>query len=46
MPLDTGEQSLAVVEADGSIKRHGTVAFQPMLVEGEQADTVEATDSP
>ncbi|TQR22348.1 protein-L-isoaspartate O-methyltransferase [Haloferax sp. wsp5] len=26
MPLGTGEQSLAVVEADGSVKRHGTVA--------------------
>jgi protein-L-isoaspartate(D-aspartate) O-methyltransferase len=41
MPLGTGEQSLAVVDADGSAERHGTVAFQPMLVEGEQADTVE-----
>ncbi|WP_424000924.1 protein-L-isoaspartate O-methyltransferase family protein [Haloarcula salina] len=41
MPLGTGEQSLAVVGADGSTERLGTVAFQPMLVEGEQADTVE-----
>jgi len=41
MPHGAGEQSLAVVE-DGEIaERLGGVAFQPMLVEGEQADTVE-----
>jgi protein-L-isoaspartate(D-aspartate) O-methyltransferase len=41
LPLGAGEQSLAVVEADGVSERLGGVAFQPMLVEGEQADTVE-----
>ncbi len=41
MPLGAGEQSLAVVEDDGVAERLGGVAFQPMLVEGEQADTVE-----
>ena len=41
MPHGAGEQHLAVVE-DGEIaERLGGVAFQPMLVEGEQADTVE-----
>ncbi len=41
MPLGAGEQSLAVVEPDGVAERLGGVAFQPMLVEGEQADTPE-----
>lgn len=41
MPVGAGEQSLAVVE-DGEIAaRLGGVAFRPMLVEGEQADTPE-----
>jgi protein-L-isoaspartate(D-aspartate) O-methyltransferase len=41
MPHGAGEQHIAVVE-DGEIaERLGGVAFQPMLVEGEQADTVE-----
>jgi protein-L-isoaspartate(D-aspartate) O-methyltransferase len=41
MPLGTNEQTLTVVGADGSRDRLGTVAFRPMLVEGEQTDTVE-----
>ena len=41
MPLGTSEQSLSVVGADGDIQRLGGCAFSPMLVEGEQADTVE-----
>jgi protein-L-isoaspartate(D-aspartate) O-methyltransferase len=41
MPLGTRDQSLAVVDSDGTVERRGGVAFEPMLVEGEQADTVE-----
>jgi len=41
MPLGANEQSLSVVESDGEIRRLGGCAFSPMLVEGEQADTVE-----
>jgi protein-L-isoaspartate(D-aspartate) O-methyltransferase len=46
LPLGGGEQTLAAVEPvdDGSyavVERHGTTAFAPMLLEGEQADTVE-----
>jgi len=41
MPLGANEQTLALVDRDGSAERLGSVAFQPMLVEGEQADTVE-----
>ena len=48
MPHGAGEQTLAVVEPGGLgqpdgevVERLGGVAFQPMLVEGEQADTVE-----
>jgi len=41
MPLGANEQTLALVDADGDAERLGSVAFQPMLVEGEQADTVE-----
>jgi protein-L-isoaspartate(D-aspartate) O-methyltransferase len=52
MPLGAGEQTLVTVEraSDGAAgdraeaeiaERLGGVAFQPMLVEGEQADTVE-----
>jgi protein-L-isoaspartate(D-aspartate) O-methyltransferase len=48
MPHGAGEQTLVVVErrADGAedaavTERLGSVAFRPMLVEGEQADTVE-----
>jgi protein-L-isoaspartate(D-aspartate) O-methyltransferase len=41
MPLGAHEQSLAAVDADGSVTRLGGCAFDPMLVEGEEADTVE-----
>jgi len=42
MPMGGNDQSLVTVGADGEIRgRHGTVAFRPMLVEGEQVDTVE-----
>jgi len=41
MPLGAAEQTLTVVDADGETQRLGGVAFQPMLVEGEQADTPE-----
>jgi len=42
MPLGASGQTLVGVDADGEVvERHGTVAFRPMLVEGEQADTVE-----
>jgi protein-L-isoaspartate(D-aspartate) O-methyltransferase len=41
MPHGAGEQTLVVVEDDEIAQRLGSVAFQPMLVEGEQADTVE-----
>jgi protein-L-isoaspartate(D-aspartate) O-methyltransferase len=41
MPLGAHEQTLAVVDRDGSVERLGSCAFDPMLVEGEQADTVE-----
>jgi protein-L-isoaspartate(D-aspartate) O-methyltransferase len=43
MPLGGREQTLVTVDGDsGEVReRLGGVAFQPMLVEGEQADTVE-----
>ena len=46
LPLGGGEQTLTVVEPVQSggyavSERHGTIAFSPMLLEGEQADTVE-----
>ena len=41
MPLGAAEQSLTVVSPTGAIERLGGCAFDPMLVEGEQADTVE-----
>ncbi len=41
MPLGASEQSLSVVRSDGSSTQLGGCAFDPMLVEGEQADTVE-----
>jgi protein-L-isoaspartate(D-aspartate) O-methyltransferase len=41
MPLGAGEQSLAAVDRDGAVERLGGCAFAPMLVEGEQATTVE-----
>jgi protein-L-isoaspartate(D-aspartate) O-methyltransferase len=42
MPLGAGSQSLVEVGPTGRVEeRHGPIAFKPMLVEGEQADTVE-----
>jgi protein-L-isoaspartate(D-aspartate) O-methyltransferase len=41
MPLGSHEQSITVVEADGSTTPLGGCAFEPMLVEGERGDTVE-----
>jgi protein-L-isoaspartate(D-aspartate) O-methyltransferase len=46
LPLGGGEQTLSVVEADEAdepevVDRLGTTAFSPMLVDGEQANTVE-----
>jgi protein-L-isoaspartate(D-aspartate) O-methyltransferase len=45
LPLGGGEQTLSVVTPDGPggevSERLGTTAFAPMLVEGEQATTVE-----
>ncbi|QSG08820.1 protein-L-isoaspartate O-methyltransferase family protein [Halapricum desulfuricans] len=40
-PLGAGTQTLSVVSRDGEIERHGTVAFQPMLVDGESPHEVE-----
>jgi protein-L-isoaspartate(D-aspartate) O-methyltransferase len=45
LPLGGGEQTLSVVTPDGAdyetVERLGTTAFAPMLVDGEQATTVE-----
>jgi len=42
MPLGGSDQTLVAVDAGGDVvERHGTVAFRPMLVDGEQVDTVE-----
>ena len=41
MPLGNGGQELVAIEDGERVAEHGTVAFHPMLVEGEQADTVE-----
>jgi len=41
MPLGAAQQSLAVVGADGDVERRGGMAFEPLLVEGEQAGAVE-----
>jgi protein-L-isoaspartate(D-aspartate) O-methyltransferase len=46
LPLGGGEQTLSVVEADEAdepavVDQLGTTAFSPMLVDGEQANTVE-----
>ncbi|QSG15784.1 protein-L-isoaspartate O-methyltransferase family protein [Halapricum desulfuricans] len=41
MPLGAGTQTLSVVSKDGEIERHGTVAFQPMLVDGESTHEIE-----
>ena len=42
MPLGASDQSLAAVDATGRVTElFGPIAFQPMLVEGEQSETVE-----
>ncbi len=41
MPLGAHDQNIATVDANGSVTRSGGCAFNPMLVEGEQVDTVE-----
>ena len=41
MPLGAGTQSIATIDAEGNAERLGGCAFAPMLVEGEQATTVE-----
>jgi protein-L-isoaspartate(D-aspartate) O-methyltransferase len=41
IPLGTGGQELVAIEDGERVAEFGTVAFRPMLVEGEQADTVE-----
>ena len=41
MPLGAREQALSVVDRNGGVERLGSCAFDPMLVEGEQVDTVE-----
>ena len=41
MPLGAREQSITRIDPDGEVEPLGGCAFGPMLVEGEQADTVE-----
>ncbi len=41
MPLGTHQQSFAVIDADGNVEQHGGCAFAPLLVEGEEAGSVE-----
>jgi protein-L-isoaspartate(D-aspartate) O-methyltransferase len=41
MPLGNGTQELVAIEDGERVSEHGTVAFYPMLVDGEQSDTVE-----
>lgn len=41
MPLGAPEQSLATVDAAGNVERYGGCVFAPLLVDGEQAGTVE-----
>lgn len=42
LPMGGAEQTLVAIDADGDVVgEFGSVAFQPMLVEGEQADTPE-----
>ena len=41
MPLGSGTQELVAIEDGERVDEYGTVVFHPMLVEGEQADTVE-----
>ncbi|WP_338727166.1 protein-L-isoaspartate O-methyltransferase [Haladaptatus sp. DJG-WS-42] len=41
MPLGVGEQTLVAFEASEVVERCGTVLFRPLLVDGEQAGTLE-----
>ena len=41
MPIGAGTQELVAIEGGDVVAEHGTVAFRPLLVEGEQADVVE-----
>ncbi len=41
MPLGTPQQSLSVVDAGGEVDQLGGCAFEPLLIEGEQAGTLE-----
>jgi protein-L-isoaspartate(D-aspartate) O-methyltransferase len=40
-PQGASQQTLTIVDDEGVVERHGSVAFRPMLVEGEQPDTIE-----
>ncbi|MDG5777808.1 protein-L-isoaspartate O-methyltransferase [Haloarculaceae archaeon H-GB1-1] len=40
-PQGASQQTLTIVEDGDVVEELGSVAFQPMLVEGEQADTIE-----
>ncbi|MCL9812815.1 protein-L-isoaspartate O-methyltransferase family protein [Natranaeroarchaeum aerophilus] len=41
LPQGNATQRLTVIESSGDVEEHGTVAFAPLLVEGEQADAIE-----
>jgi len=42
IPLGTGSQTLSVIDGEGDlVERLGTVAFDPLLVDGEQAGSIE-----
>lgn len=41
LPVGAREQSLVAIEGTDVVERFGPASFAPMLVEGEQADTVE-----
>ena len=41
MPLGVGEQTLVAVEGGEVVERFGPIAFDPLLVEGEQAESIE-----
>jgi len=41
MPLGAREQTLAVIEDDDVVEQHGSVAFRPLLVAGEEIGAVE-----
>lgn len=41
IPIGTTTQTVTEVHADGTSKKHGTVKFAPLLVEGEQQGAIE-----